>query len=43
MLEKISFKLLPSQINPVFLCIIASEAPPSLPPLEGTPYWAAST
>ena len=41
--EYISSKLFPSQINPVLLSSMASEAPPSLPPMDGIPYWAAST
>ena len=40
--EYISSKLLPSQISPVLLCWIASEAPPSLPPKDATAYCPAS-
>ena len=34
--------MLPSQINPVSLCLIASDAPPSFPPIEGMPNCAAA-
>ena len=40
--EYISSKLFPSHIKPVFSLLIASDAPPSFPPREGTPYCAAS-
>ena len=40
--EYMSSKLFPSQINPVFSFSIASAAPPSLPPIDGIPYWAAA-
>ena len=36
--EYTSSNSLPSDIKPVFSCSIASAAPPSLPPREGTPY-----
>ena len=38
----IEFKSFPSQIRPVSLCTIASEHPPSLPPIDPIPYEAAS-
>ena len=40
--EYISSKLSPSQIKPVLLCWIASAAPPTFPPRDGTLNCAAS-